>query len=61
MGSGHFGAIGIPAGDRGHQLVVDSYANAYDVVVDGAVMDDLPAVGSILSGQFWLACRRVAR
>jgi len=42
-------------------LVVDSYANAFDVVVDGADMDDVPAVGSIVSGQFWLACRQVAR
>ncbi len=42
-------------------VCVESYAAVYDIVVDPADLDDPPAVGSIVSGQFWLSCRRVAR
>jgi len=47
------------AGGAFVHLVVDSYANAYDVVVDEADLADAPAVGSVVKGQFWLACRRL--
>lgn len=43
-------------------VFVESYAAiTYDIVVDPADLDDPPAVGTIVSGQFWLSCRRVAR
>lgn len=41
--------------------VVESYGGTYDIVIDPADVEDPPAVGSIVSGQFWLSCRRVAR
>jgi hypothetical protein len=39
--------------------VVDSYAMVVDIVIDPVDVDGPPATGSIVSGQFWLSCRRL--
>lgn len=40
--------------------VVESYAMVVDIVIDPADIDGPPAAGFIVSGQFWLSCRRLA-
>lgn len=41
--------------------VVESYGGTYDIVIDPADVEGPPPVKSIVSGQFWLSCRRVDR
>jgi len=41
--------------------LVETLGGAYDVVIDSTLLPDVPAVGGVLSGSFWLSGRIKAR
>ena len=47
-------------GDPFYWALVDTFGGHFDVVIDSALLPDVPLAGGVLSGRFWLSGRIVS-